>query len=105
MGGFKSAVNLDFLRNHHIGLIICAAKDLAKTFGPKYQKLVEKRSQELSQIKVVTVPWNDTPQQVLDEATFEQSLGIFHKLRGLLFGSLTILRKSKIFPLSLFKIL
>ena len=51
MGGFKSAVNLDFLKNHHIGLIICAAKDLAQTFGPKYQRQLEKRSQELPQIK------------------------------------------------------
>jgi len=74
MGGFKSAVNLDFLKNHHIGLIICAAKDLAQTFGPKYQRQLEKRSQELPQIKVVTVPWIDTPQQVLDETTFEQAL-------------------------------
>ena len=51
MGGFKSAVNLDFLKNHHIGLIICAAKDLAQTFGPKYLRQLEKRSQELPQIK------------------------------------------------------
>ena len=51
MGGFKSAVNLDFLKNHHIGLIICAAKDLAQTFGPKYQRQLEKRNQELPQIK------------------------------------------------------
>ena len=26
------------------------------------------------EIKVVTVPWIDTPQQVLDETTFEQAL-------------------------------
>ena len=51
MGGFKSAVNLDFLKNHHIGLIICAAKDLAQTFGSKYLRQLEKRSQELPQIK------------------------------------------------------
>ena len=74
MGGFKSAVNLDFLKNHHIELIVCAAKDLDKTFGAKYQRLVEKRSQELSRIRVITVPWIDTPQQVLDQTTFEQTL-------------------------------
>ena len=42
MGGMKSAVNLEFLQNNHIKLIICAAKDLGKVFGPKYEKMVEK---------------------------------------------------------------
>ena len=43
MGGMKSAINLDFLRSNEIGLIVCAAKDLEKTFGPKYEKLRKKR--------------------------------------------------------------
>ena len=52
MGGYKAAINCEFLRKNEIELVICAAKDLEKTFGPKYQKLVEKRSQTLPQITV-----------------------------------------------------
>lgn len=51
MGGFKAALNLDFLKANKIGLIICAAKNLAITFGPSYSKKAQKRSQELPHIK------------------------------------------------------
>ena len=46
MGGMKSAVNMDFLRKHEISLIVCAAKDLVRTFGPKYEKLLQKRAKD-----------------------------------------------------------
>ena len=66
MGGMKSAVNMEFLRNNKISLIVCAAKDLVKTFGPKYEKLLQKRNKELD-IKVIQVNWEDTINQKLDK--------------------------------------
>ena len=67
MGGFKSALNLEFLKSNKIGLIICAAKNLAQTFGPSYQRKVKKRNETLPHIQVVELPWVDNMQQILEQ--------------------------------------
>ena len=67
MGGFKSALNLEFLKSNKIGLIICAAKNLAQTFGPSYQRKVQKRDETLPHIQVVELPWVDNMQQILEQ--------------------------------------
>ena len=40
LGGFKAAVNLDFLRKSRTGLVINTARGLETTLGPKYKQLV-----------------------------------------------------------------
>ena len=67
MGGFKSALNLEFLKSKKIGLIICAAKNLAQTFGLSYQRKVQKRNETLPHIQVVELPWVDNMQQILEQ--------------------------------------
>ena len=52
MGGFKAAINFDFLEKSQIGLVICTAKDLDITFGRKYQKAVLNREQRFPHITV-----------------------------------------------------
>ena len=74
MGGMKSAVNLEFLQNNQIKLIICAAKDLGKVFGPKYEKMVEKRNKNIPDLKVVQVDWVDTIDQKLCEEELKKIL-------------------------------
>ena len=74
MGGFKSALNLEFLKSNKIDLIICAAKNLAQTFGPSYQKKILKRNQALPHIEVVELPWVDNTQQILDQSELKNTL-------------------------------
>lgn len=82
MGGFKSAVNLEFLINHDIGMIVCAAKDLAKTFGPKYQRLVEKRNQALPNIHYVQVDWIDHVNQAIDSKVLRNVILAIHQCQN-----------------------
>ena len=72
MGGFKSALNLEFLKSNKIGLIICAAKNLAQTFGPSYQRKVQKRNETLPHIQVVELPWVDNMQQILEQCELKK---------------------------------
>ena len=79
MGGYKSGLNVSFLQNHNVGLIICVAKDLEKTFGVKYGNLLSKRRVVLPEIQEVNVGWNDTVSQILDRGELRRILlSIFH---------------------------
>ena len=40
LGGYKSAVNLDFLQSANIRLVVSTAKGLDTVLGPKYKKEV-----------------------------------------------------------------
>ena len=40
LGGYKSAVNLDFLQSANIRLVVSTAKGLDTVLGPKYKKQV-----------------------------------------------------------------
>jgi protein-tyrosine phosphatase len=79
MGGFKSAINIDFLIKENVTVIICAAKDLDKTFGPKYRKQIEKRSQTLPHIQVIQVDWIDTSNQKLDKSQIKDIVMLMQK--------------------------
>jgi hypothetical protein len=41
VGGYKSALNVDFLERHGIGLVVNTAKNLAAVLGPKYSRRLE----------------------------------------------------------------
>lgn len=40
LGGYKAAVNADFLRTANVALVVSTAKGLADVLGPKYKKQV-----------------------------------------------------------------
>ena len=90
MGGFKSALNLEFLKSNKIGLIICAAKNLAQTFGPSYQRKVQKRDETLPHIQVVELPWVDNMQQILEQCELKNILRFlllkFNFFNGIFYG-------------------
>ena len=79
MGGFKSAMNIAFLTENRIGLIVCAAKNLSATFGSKYKKLIEKRRSTLPEINEVTLDWVDSNQQKLDKKELSSVLSLIHR--------------------------
>ncbi len=67
MGGYKSALNVDFLLASNVKLVVNAAPGLVRVFGPKY---AERRKRawarlEEDQVREVRLDWIDSPTQKL----------------------------------------
>eukprot|EP00092_Neocalanus_flemingeri_P001069 GFUD01001140.1.p1 GENE.GFUD01001140.1~~GFUD01001140.1.p1 ORF type:complete len:223 (+),score=59.39 GFUD01001140.1:123-791(+) len=65
LGGYKAALNVPFLKNNNISLVVDTAKGLENVLGPKYKKMVEKRSEECPEVTIHYLPLNDDLQQTL----------------------------------------
>jgi hypothetical protein len=52
LGGFKSALNQEFLEHGDIDFIVCAAKDLHQKFGEKYETMIGERNDNFPNIEV-----------------------------------------------------
>jgi len=67
VGGYKSAVNLDFLKSENVMLIVNAAPGIQNMF-PAHKVQLERRKNDpdLSKLEETTVNWVDSPTQKLD---------------------------------------
>ena len=72
VGGFKSALNINFLKEHSIGLIVNAAYLLDRLYPPTtkiYQEFEKRRSsKDLEHIEELFVNWLDDPKQIIKSA-------------------------------------
>ncbi len=66
MGGFKASVNLKFLTESRVKLVVCAAKGLVQTFGSKFKKQIEQRRSALPDIFEISVDWIDSNAQIIE---------------------------------------
>ena len=79
LGGYKAAVNLSWLREARVGLVVDTAGGLGATLGPGYARALRRRSEQLAQLRVVQLQLRDEVGQVLEEevlrATAKEVLG------------------------------
>merc|ERR1712215_258766 len=66
LGGYKAALNVNFLKQNNLTLVVDTAKGLENVLGPKYKKMVQNRAEQCPQVDVYPLPLQDDLQQVLD---------------------------------------
>ena len=71
VGGFKAALNLEFLESNKIGCIVHAAHGLEHQFGSKVQALFRNRRKNMPYIQEMMVAWNDSMDQRIDPQYLE----------------------------------
>ena len=78
VGGFKSALNITFLKNHSVGLIVNAAYLLDRLYPPKtkiYQEFERRRnSKDLEHVEEMFVNWLDDPKQTIKSSILKNVL-------------------------------
>ena len=78
VGGFKSSLNITFLKEHSIGLIVNAAYLLDRLYPPStkiYQEFEKRRSsKELEHIEELFVNWLDDPKQIIKSSILKDIL-------------------------------
>lgn len=78
VGGFKSSLNISFLKEHSIGLIVNAAYLLDRLYPPStkiYQEFEKRRnSKDLEHIEELFVNWLDDPKQVIKSSILKDIL-------------------------------
>ena len=78
VGGFKSALNISFLKNHSVGLIVNAAYLLDRLYPPKtkiYQEFERRRnSKDLEHVEEMFVNWLDDPKQTIKSSILKNVL-------------------------------
>ena len=69
LGGYKAALNSDFLLGNGIKLVVNAAPSLTKVLGPRYVERRRKLWEELARraVEEVTLDWEDSLGQRLKE--------------------------------------
>ena len=76
VGGFKSALNINFLKEHSIGLIVNAAYLLERLYPPKtkiYQEFEKRRtSKDLEHVEELFVNWLDDPKQTIKSSILKE---------------------------------
>ena len=76
VGGFKSALNIAFLKKHSIGLIVNSAYLLDRLYPPKtkiYQEFEKRRtSNDLEHIEELFVNWLDDPKQIIKSSLLKE---------------------------------
>ena len=68
VGGYKSALNKDFLVSSNIRLIVNTCPGLERIFGAKFKEQLRKRREDkdLSGTKEIIIEWVDSTEQILD---------------------------------------
>ena len=78
VGGFKSALNIKFLKDHSIGLIVNAAYLLDRLYPPTtkiYQEFEKRRtSKDLEHVEELFVNWLDDPKQTIKSSILKDVL-------------------------------
>ena len=86
VGGFKSSLNITFLKEHSIGLIVNAAYLLDRLYPPStkiYQEFEKRRSsKELEHIEELFVNWLDDPKQIIKSSILKDILKIKFSLKA-----------------------
>ena len=76
VGGFKSALNIPFLKENSIGLIVNAAYLLDHLYPPKtkvHQEFEKRRtSKDLKHIEEFFVNWLDDPKQIIKSSLLKE---------------------------------
>nr|ALS04157.1 dual specificity protein phosphatase 16-like protein [Acartia pacifica] len=72
LGGYKPAVNPQFLQDTGIQFIVNTAAGLTRVLGPRYIKQLEKRSQQFPDIVVRNINLQDDLIQKIDFKEFEE---------------------------------
>ena len=66
LGGYKAAVNIKWLRQAGIGLIVNTARGLDQVLGPKYLQNIQRRQTECQDIKIKDYLLTDDLKQKLE---------------------------------------
>jgi len=67
MGGYKPALNVSFLRENRVKLIVNTAPSLAHVMGAAYAKARKKVQMALTtEVEEWEINWTDSQEQVLD---------------------------------------
>ena len=93
VGGFKSSLNIKFLKEHSIGLIVNAAYLLDRLYPPTtkiYQEFEKRRNaKDLEHVEELFVNWLDDPKQIIKSSILRDILNkindcIFEKGKNIL---------------------
>ena len=77
LGGYKAAVNITWLQQTNIGLVINTARGLEHVLGPRYQQKLVRRQQECPDIEIHDFLLNDDLKQIVD---IEELLAVIQKI-------------------------
>jgi len=78
LGGYKAAVNITWLKQSNVSLIVNTARGLEGILGPKYKRQLDERETECPEIEIYNYLINDDLHQELDK---DQIINVINRIK------------------------